>query len=192
MRALLVLALALMTAACAATPGAPGAPGAEVWGEFETGVYGEVGDIGAIRVAPPRGGAPDSDIEGIIRLSLERRGYSLDGEAPLTLRYMIHTALGDSGDSDLGIVLGGSVGSSSGVNDFGIGLDLPILGGSGSVRQVAFLFELALEGADGALQWRGRASGRTQFSEPKRIIRPLAPLLIDRLGRDTARRRFAR
>ncbi len=191
MRALLVLALALMTAACAASQRAA-TPGADVWGEFETGVYGEVCDIGAIRVAPPRGGAPDSDIEGIIRLSLERRGYSLDGDAPLTLRYMIHTALSDSGDSDLGITLGGSAGSSSGVNDFGIGLDLPILGGSGAVRQVAFLFELALEGADGALRWRGRASGRTQFSEPKRIIRPLAPLLIDRLGRDTARRRFAR
>ncbi len=191
MRVLLAFALMLVSAACAASNRAQ-APGADVWGEFETGLYGEVGDIRALHVAPPQGGARDIDIESVIRLSLERRGYALAVDAPLTLRYMIHTVLTDSGDQDLGIMLGGSAGSSSGVNEFGVGLDLPFLSGSSSVRQVAFLFELALEGPDGALLWRGRASGRTHISSAKRIARPVAPLLIDRLGRDTAPRGFAR
>ena len=191
MRLLLALVLALVTAACAASSRAP-TPGADVWGNFETGIYGDVDDIRVIHIAPPEGGAPDPDIEGIIRTSLERRGYTLDTDAPLVLRYMIHTALTDSGDRDFGIVLGGSAGSSSSVNDFGVGLELPIFSGGNSVRQVAFLFELALEGLDRALLWRGRASGRAYFSNPQRIARPVAPLLIDRLGRETLPRSFAR
>jgi hypothetical protein len=191
MRLLLAVALALVCAACAASNRAP-TPGAEVWGEYEAGIYGALGDIPALRIAPPQGGSRDIDIEAAIHLSLERRGYTVAGDAALTLRYMMQTALTDSDDSDLGVMLGGSAGSESGVNDFGIGLDLPILGGGSSVRQVSFLFELVLEGPDGALLWRGRASGRTLFSGHERIVRPLAPLLIERLGRQTARRRFAR
>ena len=191
MRLLLALVLALVTAACAALSRVP-TPGAEVWGNFETGLYGDVGDIRALHIAPPEGGAPDPDIEDVIRTSLERRGYTLDTDAPMVLRYMIHTALTDSGDRDIGVVLGGSVGSSSGVNDFGIGLDLPIFSGGDSVRQVAFLFEFALEGPDRALLWRGRASGRAHFFDQQRIARPVAPLLIDRLGRETPPRSFAR
>ena len=64
--------------------------------------------------------------------------------------------------------------------------------GGGAVRRVAFLFELSLEGPDGALLWRGRAVGRTHLSETGRIARPLAPLLIERLGCATPAREFAR
>jgi len=191
MRVLLFLALALGIAACGASERIQ-APGADVWGKFETNVYGEFGDIAALRVAPPEGGEADTDIERIIRTSLERRGYTHGGDAPLTLRYMIHSTLTDRGDEGLGIAVGASVGSSSGVNEIGFGLDLPFLSGSDSVRQVSFLFELALEDADGALLWRGRATGRTHISGDSRIARPVAPMLLDRLGRETAPRRFAK
>ena len=194
MRVLFVIALALVTAACGASERRPPA-GADVWGNFETGVYGEFGNIPALRVAPPEGGPPNADVERIIRTSLERRGYTLAEDAPLTLRYIIYSTLTDSGDGGLGVAIGGNAGSSSGVNEIGIGLDLGLLSGNSSVRQVAFLFELALEGADGALLWRGRAAGRARSAGgpgDQRIARPVAPLLIDRLGRETASRRFAR
>ena len=191
MRVLLVLALALVTTACGASERRQPA-GADVWGNFETGVYGDIGDIPALRVAPPAGGAPNADVERIIRTSLERHGYTVAEDAALTLRYIISSTLTNSGDGGLGVAVGGAAGSSSGVNEIGIGLDLGLLSGSSSVRQVSFLFELALEGADGALLWRGRATGRTRISGDQRIARPVAPLLINRLGRDTKSRRFAR
>ena len=167
-------------------------PGADVWGKYEAGLYGEIGDLRALRVAPPDGGSRDVDIEGVIRQSLLRRGYEASDNAPHILRYMLQTAVTNTDEDGLGFMLGGTLGSSSGVNDLGIGLDLPLLGGNSSVRRVAFLFELSLEGPDGALLWRGRAAGRTQFSEAGRIARPLAPLLIERLGRATPAREFAR
>jgi hypothetical protein len=191
MRVLLIVALALVTVACGASERRAPA-GADVWGKFETGVYGDIGDIPALRVAPPDGGLPNAEVERIIRTSLDRRGYAVAEDAPLTLRYIIYSTLTDSGDGGLGVAVGGSAGSSSGVNEIGIGLDLGLLSGNSSVRQVSFLFELALEGADGALLWRGRAAGRTRISGDQRIARPVAPLLIDRLGRETASRRFAR
>ena len=191
MRVLLILAVVLGIAACAA-PERTRVPGADVWGNFETGVYGDIGDIAALRVAPPEGGEADAAIESIIRTSLERRGYAHSADAPLTLRYVVHSTLTDRGDEGLGIIVGASAGSSSGVNEIGFGLDLPFLSDSDSVRQVSFLFELALEDADGALLWRGRATGRTHFSGDSRIARPVAPLLLDRLGRKTAPRRFAK
>ncbi len=191
MRMLLVLALALFAAACSGSERMR-SPGADVWGNYESGVYGEIGDIQALRVAPPDGTPPDGDIEAIIHRSLDLRGYAANADAPLTLRYSVHSTLTDSADEGIGILIGGSAGNKSGFDELGIGLDIPFLSGSDSVRQVAFLFELALEGADGALLWRGRASGRTHFSGDKRIARPVAPLLIERLGRETPSRRFAR
>ena len=105
---------------------------------------------------------------------------------------MLQTAVSNSPGDGLGIMFGGALGSSSGVNDFGIGIDLPLLGGSSATRQIAFLFKLALEGPSGALLWRARAVGRTHFSKTKNIARPLASLLLERLGRDSSKRRFAR
>ena len=191
MRVLLVVALALVTVACGAS-GRRAPAGADVWGKFETGVYGDIGDIPALHVAPPEGGAPNADVERILRSSLERRGYVVAEDAPLTLRYIIYSTLTDSGDGGFGVAVGGAAGSSSGVNEIGIGLDLGLLGGNSSVRQISFLFELALEGADGALLWRGRAAGRTRTAGDQRIARPVAPLLIERLGRETTSRSFAR
>jgi hypothetical protein len=195
---MLVLALALMIAACAA-PDRARAPDADVWGEFETRRYGEIGEFDDPRVfhvAPPEGGARDIEMERFIRQSLERRGFAVadntSANAPHMLRYLMQTALTDADDDGLGILLGGTIGSRSGVNDFGIGLDLPFLRGGSSVRQVSFLFELFLEGPDGALLWRGRALGRTRFSNHGRIARPLAPLLLDLLGRNSPARQFAR
>ncbi len=177
--------------ACAGPERRP-APGADVWGSLETGLYGEIGDLQTLQVAPPEGGSGNSEIERVIRASLERRGYDTDGKAPNKLRYMLQTAVTDSPDAGLGVLFSGTLGSGSGVNDFGIGLDLPLFGGGGAVRRVAFLFELSLEGPDGALLWRGRAVGRTHLSETGRIARPLAPLLIERLGCATPAREFAR
>jgi len=191
MRILLALALVLMTAACA-TREPPRAPGADVWGELEAGLYGEIGELRTLRVAPPEGSSPDLEMESVLRQSLARRGYDTPDDTPLVLRYLLQTAVTDAADDGLGVMFSGALGSGSGVNDFGIGLDLPILGGGSSVRRVAFLFELRLEGPDGALLWRGRAVGRTHLSEAHRIARPLAPLLIERLGRDTPARRFSR
>ena len=188
MRVLLFLALALGIAACGASERIQ-APGAEVGGTFESNVGGDSGALGALRVAPPEGGEADADIARIIHTSLERRGYTHGGDTPLTLRYITHRPLTDRGDEGLGIAVGASVGSSSGGNEIGFGLDLPFLSGSDSVRQVSFLFELALEDADGALLWRGRATGRTHISGDSRFARPVAPMLLDRLGRETARPR---
>lgn len=191
MRLFLALALALTIAACAGPERRP-ASGADVWGELEAGLYGDIVDLRSLRVAPPEGGLRDVDMERAINQSLARRGYGTDAEAPHVLRYMLQTAVTDSADEGPGFLLGGEVGSSSGVNEIGIGLDLPILGGGSAVRRVAFLFELSLEGPDGALLWRGRAAGRTHFSEAAHIARPVAPLLIERLGRATPPRAFAR
>ena len=66
-----------------------------------------------------------------------------------------------AGDGGLGVAVGGNAGNTSGVNEIGIGLNLGLLSGNSSVRQVAFLFELALEGVDDALLWHGPAAGRT-------------------------------
>jgi len=191
MRVLLILALALGIAACV-PPEHTRAPGADVWGHFETGVYGEIGDISVLRVAPPEGGETEADIERIILISLERRGYAPAADAALTLRYVVHSMLTDKGGEGLGIAVGASAGSSSGVNEFGFGLDLPFLSGSDSVRQVSFLVELALEDSGGTLLWRGRATGRTHLTSKSRIARPVTPLLLDRLGRKTPPRRFAK
>ena len=65
--------------------------GAEVWGNFETGVYGRFGDILALRITPPEGRPPNANVERAIRTSLERRGYTLTKDAPLTLRYIIYS-----------------------------------------------------------------------------------------------------
>ena len=105
---------------------------------------------------------------------------------------MLQTAVSNSPDDGLGIMFGGALSSSSGVNDFGISIDLPLLGGSSATRQITFLFELALEGPSGALLWRARAVGWTHFSKTKNIARPLASLLLERLGRDSSKPRFAR
>jgi hypothetical protein len=191
MRALLALFLALAVAACAGSERIR-SPGADVWGNMESGVYGEIGEIASLRIAPPEGAEADGEIEAILGRSLALRGYTASAEAPLALRYMMHTTLTDGGDDGLGIAVGGSAGDKSGVDEFGIGFDLPFLSGGDSVRQTAFLFELRLEGADGALLWRGRASGRTHFTGAARIARPVAPLLIERLGRETPPRLFAR
>jgi len=191
MRLFLALALALTIAACAGPERRP-ASGADVWGELEAGLYGEIGELHTLRVAPPEGGSRDFDMERAINQSLARRGYETGEDAPHVLRYMLQTALTDSTDEGPGFLLGGELGSSSGVNELGIGLDLPLLGGGSAVRRVAFLFALSLEGPDGALLWRGRAAGRTHFSEARRIARPVAPLLIERLGRATPPRAFAR
>ncbi len=191
MRLFLALALALALTACAGPERRP-TSGADVWGELEAGLYGDIGELLTLRVAPPEGGSRNFDMERAINQSLARRGYGTDADASHVLRYMLQTALTDSSDEGPGFLLGGELGSSSGVNEIGIGLDLPLLGGGSAVRRVAFLFELSLEGPDGALLWRGRAAGRTHFSSPERIARPVAPLLIERLGRATPPRTFAR
>ncbi len=182
MRRFLVICFVFFAAACASSERVR-APGADVWGNYESGLYGEIGDIQALRVAPPEGTPPDGDIEAIIHRSLDLRGYAASADAPLTLRYTVRTTVTDSGDDGIGILVGGSAGDKSGLDELGIGLDLPFLSGSDSVRQTAFLFELALEGTDGTLLWRGRASGRTHFSGDKHIARPVTPLLIERLVR---------
>jgi len=82
-----------------------------VWGNFEIGVYGKFGDIPALRVAAPEGVPPSDDVERIIRASLERRGYTLAEDTPLTLRYIIYSMLTDSGDGGLGVAVGGNAGS---------------------------------------------------------------------------------
>ena len=80
MRAVLALALALVAAACTSSDRPPAA-GADVWGTYETGLYGEVGDLRSLHVIPPEGGARNVDVERVIRRSLERRGYALANDA---------------------------------------------------------------------------------------------------------------
>lgn len=97
----------------------------------------------------------------------------------------------DAEDEGLGILLGGSAGS-GGSNDVGVGLDLPLLGGDRKVRQTAYRMELSLENAAGTLLWRGHAKGNARVAEPGAIARPIAPLLLEWLGKDRPPRSFSR
>ena len=82
-----------------------------MWGNFETGVYGEFGDFPPLRVAAPEGSPPNDDVQRIIRTSLECRGYTLAEDEPRTLRYIIYSMLTDSDDGGLGVAVGGNAGS---------------------------------------------------------------------------------
>ena len=113
-------------------------------GQFENGVYGRFGDILALRITPPEGRPPNAGVERAIQTSLERRGYTLTKDAPPTLHYIISSTFTYSNDGGLSVAIEGNAGSSSGLNEIGIGLDLGLLSSNSSVRQIAFLFELVL------------------------------------------------
>jgi len=148
-----VLALIMIVAVCAGPQQRhkPSAPNAHVWGEYDSQLYGELGPIDALQIAPPEGGERDDGLESAIHRSLDRRDYQANGDTSLILRYMLQTAVSNSPDDGLGIMFGGALGSSRGANDCDIGIDLPLLDGSNATRQISCLFELALEGPSGAV-----------------------------------------
>ena len=73
---------------------------------------------------------------------------------------MIYSMFTDLSDSGLNVTVSGNASNSSSVNEIGIGLDLGFLSDNPLAQQVAFLFKLALEGADGALLSAGRTAGQ--------------------------------
>lgn len=184
---LLLLFTILVAAGCAS----PTRPGAVAWGEYQATSYQPIDEIEAVALAPSQGAEPDPEVEAALGRSLDRRGIAVAPDAPLRLRYRLHAVPSDAEDEGLGILLGGSAGS-SGSNDVGVGLDLPLLGGDRTVRQTAYRMELSLEDAAGTLLWRGRARGNARVAEPGALARPVAPLLLEWLGKDRPPRSFSR
>jgi len=190
-----VFALLLVLAGLAgcADRGLP--PDTVIKGHLESVRSGDIGPIERLALAPARGQPPEPAVEEALRTSLERRRSAGVPSAPLVLRYHYVDVPATIDEAAFGVGVLGSVGS-SGSRDVGIGLELPILDWlTGTDRQVAgtqFDLTLTLEPGSGDPVWRGRAGGISRALSPAAVARPLVPLLLDRLGRDTPRREFLR
>lgn len=187
-RLLIVLALGL--GACASELPRD----AVIKGELETTRLAEIGELDTLALGPAEGKAPVPALEEALRTSLERRRVAVTDGAPFTLRYLYVGTPTTIEDPDLGVGLAGSVGSSSG-GSLGIGIELPIFGlfeRDRGVAGTAFDLALTLEDGAGRALWRGWTRGLSRAVTPGALARPLVPLLLERLGEDTPRRRFLR
>ncbi len=183
-----MVAAALAVAAC----GYETHPGAVVWGTLEATAYEPIEMPHAVSLAP-RGAVPaDPAIEEQLAFSLGRRGIEVRKGARRVMRYLLHTVAMDAEPEGIGVLLGGTIGSSGSGTDLGLGLDWPLLSGGGETRLTAFLMELSLFDDDGTILWHGRAEGRSRARAPDAILQPVAPALLNWLGSDTRGRSFAR
>lgn len=182
----IVAALALL--GCA---GDAPSPGRIVKGTIEATLEAEAIVPSALALAPAATEASEPEVEAALGEALDRRGIALAPDSPFVLRYAYVGVPTTLEDPSLGIGVGGVFGS-SGTHDVGVGVELPVLGERSGGEGIAFRLDLALERRDGARLWRGRAEGLARPLALRAILRPIAPLLLNRLGETTPRQRFTR
>ena len=191
MRKALALAMIVLLALVGCTSGDSPPPGRLVKGTIESANEGEAVAPRALHIAPQHGAETEPAVERALRDSLSLRGIAVEPGAPFALRYRyvgVPAALDDSG---LGIGVGGVFGS-SGTQDLGVGVELPVFSDPARGSGTAFRLDLSLERPDGRRLWRARADGLARPIEPYAIVRPVVPLLLNRLGETTPPQSFTR
>ena len=166
-------------------------PGRLIKGTLESTSEGEAVVPSALGIAPQQGATAEPAVEAALRASLSLRGIAVEPGAPFVLRYRyfgVPTTLDDPG---FGIGVGGVFGS-SGTQDVGVGLELPVFSDYAGDSGTAFRLDLSLERRDGRRLWRARADGLARPLDPYAIVRPVVPLLLNRLGETTPPQSFTR
>ncbi len=183
MRSLVLAIVALLLVGCSAY-----GPGATLSGRVQATAFETIPRVTKVALASPGGDAGDPETEALIAAALAVRGVAVDAESGLLLVYLVQTTPSERARGWPDLIFAGTVGS-SGNNDFGIGLDIPILGGPRK-RQTRYLIELALKAPDEVLLWRGRATGLSRADETGEIVRRVLPELLRALGRTVESRSF--
>jgi hypothetical protein len=184
---LMIVALALV----GCTSGDAPPPGRLIKGKIESTSEGEAVAPSALGIAPQQGATAEPAVEDALRASLSLRGVAVEPGAPFVLRYRYVGVPITLDDPGIGIGVGGVFGS-SGTQDVGVGLELPVFFDYAGDSGTAFRLDLSLERPDGRRLWRARADGLARPIDPYAIVRPVVPLLLNRLGETTPAQSFTR
>ncbi len=180
------LALALIGCSSNAAP-----PGRMIKGTVEATLEAEAIVPSALWLAPAEGAAAEPGVEAALRDALDWCSIEVAPDAPFVLRYAYAGVPATLDDPSLGIGVGGVFGSSGG-HDVGLGVELPIFSDRRGDEGIAFRLDLALERRDGTRLWRGRADGLARPLPPRALLRPVALLLLNRLGETAPRQGFTK
>lgn len=144
-----------------------------------------------VALAPCDGTAATLELRFALEGQLERLAIDTSDEAPLRLAYCVALVPLDQLAGYLpDIAVAGTIGS-AGSSDIGVGIGVPVLGGSGRVSRYRFEITVTIEDRNDLALWSGRAAGAAELYSFRRIARTVAPLLLERLGTSAARVPFS-
>lgn len=139
---------------------------------------------GAVEIQPVEPRERNPLVEGLITQSFKNRGYDVQPEAPLVVRYRAAGVLTQVKDNTSWIQLGG-IGtggtSSGGVGILSMTLSNP--GGDDKDKPRVYQLELRVERRDGQILWEAYGVVDSKSSDVGNTARNMVDATVDRLGR---------
>ena len=187
---LIIVALCLVAAGLAAC--SPPPPQRETLaGSLDTVADHPLPDALLVALAPCDESAATLKLRFALERELERLAIETSDEAALRLAYCAALVPLDELAGYLpDIAVAGTIGS-SGSSDIGVGIGVPVLGGSGRISRYRFEITAAIEDRNERALWSSRAAGAAELYSFRAVVRTFAPLLLERLGTTAARVPFS-